>query len=100
MFKANTERNSKNHISYFRNGINEILEILYLINVLISVTTVFEGSSPNFNVVHKADNVHHSSLIVIVGKEKKEKNVHEKATFVTSRWGVQDLGDNCQVRLN
>ena len=34
------------------------------------MTAVFEGSFPNFNVAHKVDNVHHLSLMDIVGKEE------------------------------
>ena len=58
------KRNSKNHVSNFGEG------IFYLSNVLISLTTVFAGSSPNFNAVCKAGTVHHSSLMDIVSKEE------------------------------
>ena len=34
------------------------------------VFLVFEGSFPNFSAVLKADNVHHSSLMNILGKEE------------------------------
>ena len=34
------------------------------------MTTAFEGSFPNFNVVYKADKGYHSSLLDIVDKEK------------------------------
>ena len=44
--------------------------IFYLFTILISVTIVFEGSFPNFNVARKSGNAHHSSPMDIVGKEE------------------------------
>ena len=60
------KRNNKNHVSTLE---NEFL----LFNALIIVTTVFEDSFPNFNVVHKADYVHHSSFMNIVAKEEMQE---------------------------
>ena len=55
-----------------RNRKKHILEMIFfnLFNVLISVTTVFEGNFPNFNATPKANNVHHSSLKEIVRRKK------------------------------
>ena len=39
---------------------------LYLLKVLKSLTTVFEGILSNFNAAHKEDNVHYSSLMGIL----------------------------------
>ena len=48
---------------------------MVLFYVLVSVTTVFEGSLTNINVTPKADNVPHSSLMDMVGKEEKAKGI-------------------------
>lgn len=41
---------------------------LYLLKVLKSLTTVFEGILSNFNVAHKEDNVPYLLLMGIMGK--------------------------------
>ena len=42
---------------------------LFLLNVSISVTAIFESNiSPNFNEVYKKGKVHYSSLVDMVGK--------------------------------
>ena len=42
---------------------------LFLLNVSISVTAIFESNiSPSFNEVYKKGKVHYSSLVDVVGK--------------------------------
>ena len=41
---------------------------LYLAHVLVSLTIVFEGTFPSFDTAPKEDNVHHLSLMDMVGK--------------------------------
>ena len=56
---------------------------VYLLNALVVLDAVFEGSFPNFSLMCQENYVHHSLLINMFGKSK---NAGEKQTVLTGGW--------------